>query len=563
MIQGLSVGLSAAGTSLGTHGREGGAPEVQEFYQKQEQGKQQAAQAAQALKSQQLQNQLTSAQTNEANFRVRQMQGSFHDEQAKTHFERVNAEQGTIGQAQDIRTKALQDFTATGDIGAYQKTLSQLDAAGGSAAPADQGGAPAAPGTTPAGTPAGAAPAAPVQAPGAPVAGAAPVIPPQAKAVWQNSVDSAASAYPNDPQIKQYAQTLTDPTASPMQLAAAANGAKNRMAALDAGTESRTKQEAALANSPISKLSTAEALANPGAQAAIQAKIDDPTTSREDVLRLRALLPQAAVAQNNAANLKAREARLVQIANAGDPKLAGRMLADRTLTLAELKTRFTRPEDIETAVAAAQKIDPNYKPAIADREADQAGSAENTRFFGNTDSLLVKGGSLDQLQQAYKNLGNTAIPAINDLENLRKAALGSGPIADAYAAQLGVADDLAKVISGTGAGSDKSRQDVLNIMKADLSPAGQAASINRLRAVVESQRNGRIGINPYMKERFPDPSTLQETPGVAGTQRAPQTKAPSGKAVSLAAARALPINKGKTDAEIRAHIQAHGYQVGE
>jgi hypothetical protein len=35
----------------------------------------------------------------------------------------------------------------------------------------------------------------------------------------------------------------------------------------------------------------------------------------------------------------------------------------------------------------------------------------------------------------------------------------------------------------------------------------------------------------------------------------------SGKAVSLAAAMALPINKGKTEAQVRADIQAHGHQV--
>src|ERR1700728_2563288 len=32
MIEGLSVGLSAAGASIGSHGREGGAPEVQQYY---------------------------------------------------------------------------------------------------------------------------------------------------------------------------------------------------------------------------------------------------------------------------------------------------------------------------------------------------------------------------------------------------------------------------------------------------------------------------------------------------------------------------------------------------
>jgi hypothetical protein len=37
----------------------------------------------------------------------------------------------------------------------------------------------------------------------------------------------------------------------------------------------------------------------------------------------------------------------------------------------------------------------------------------------------------------------------------------------------------------------------------------------------------------------------------------------SGQTVSLAAARALPINKGKSDADITADIKAHGHKVGQ
>ena len=45
---------------------------------------------------------------------------------------------GQIGATQDVRTKALQDYMQTGDLKAYQDTLSQL---GNVTAPA--GGAPA------------------------------------------------------------------------------------------------------------------------------------------------------------------------------------------------------------------------------------------------------------------------------------------------------------------------------------------------------------------------------------------------------------------------------------
>jgi hypothetical protein len=230
-------------------------------------------------------------------------------------------------------------------------------------------------------------------------------------------------------------------------------------------------------------------------------------------------LPQAAVAQANAENIKAREARTQQIVNQGDPTEAGRLLADRSLTLSELKSRQVTPKFIADSIAAAQKLDPTYKAAEAEAQGKIAASPANSQFFGNTDSLLVKGGTLDQLAAAYKALGNTQIPVINKLDNLRKAAVGSGPLAAAYAAQLGVADDYSKVISG-GSGSDTSRQQALDIMALNLSPEGQASAIAQIRKTIESQRNGRVGTNPYMRDMYPDPSTRQETPGQSGTQAA-------------------------------------------
>jgi hypothetical protein len=289
----------------------------------------------------------------------------------------------------------------------------------------------------------------------------------------------------------------------------------------------KVKQEAAETGGVVGKLSTPEALAAPGSQAAIQAQIDNPNTSPKEVAQLRALLPQAAVAQLNAENIKAREARNQQLVNQGDPDEAGRLLANRSLTLSELKARQVTPKFIADAVVAAQKFDPTFKAADAESQGRVAASPANAQFFGNTDSLLVKGGTLDQLNQAYAALGNTKIPVINKLDNLRKAAVGSGPLAAAYAAQLGVADDYSKVISG-GAGSDTSRQQALDIMSVNLSPEGRAAAINQIRKTIESQRNGRVGTNPYMKDMYPDPSTRQEIAGQSGTQAAAPRTPPAG-----------------------------------
>ena len=48
MVEGLAVGLSAAGKSLSTHGKEGGAEDVQNYYAQKQQMQQSATAAAQA-----------------------------------------------------------------------------------------------------------------------------------------------------------------------------------------------------------------------------------------------------------------------------------------------------------------------------------------------------------------------------------------------------------------------------------------------------------------------------------------------------------------------------------
>ena len=498
MVRGLSAGLetagatmSAVGKSIATHGKEGGAPDVQEFVAKQQQMKLQTQQAAIAAKDADLRQQLMVGQIAETQGNIARLNGTLKSDLTKADAEAKGAQQTVIGQAQDIRTKALQDFMMTGDLAAYNDTLSKL---GGTAAPT--GTAPAAGGAG--GTVTGGSTTA---AGGTSSAGG---IPPVAVASWKNSVDAASNAYPNDPTIKQYAAIMTDPNADPKQMALAANGAKNRMAALDAGTKSRTEQEAAETGSIVGKLSTPEALAAPGAQAAIQARIADPTTNPADLPRLRALLPQAAVAQHNILMQKQREDQIQQTVAQGDPDIAGKLLADRTATIDELKLRNATPQFIESAIKSAQKDDPTFKAPEAAAQAKIAGSPANQQFFGNTDSLLVKGGTLDQLNSAGEALGNGPLPPLNTITNATKAALGQGPQAQFAAAALGVADDYSKVMTG-GQGSDTSRQQALYIIAAQQSPAQRQAAIDQIRQQIESQRNGRVGTNPYLKSMYPDP----------------------------------------------------------
>jgi hypothetical protein len=314
----------------------------------------------------------------------------------------------------------------------------------------------------------------------------------------------------DNPAVQAALTAAKDPSATVQSILAAGQGLSVALQQNAQVQDARTKKEAAEAGSPVAKLGTPEALAAPGAQAAIQAKMDDPTTDPNDVPRLRALLPQAAVAQFNAENIKQREARNTQVLSQGDPDAAGKLLANRSLTLDELKSRQVTPQFITAAIQSAQKYDPAFKAAESAGQAKIAGSPANQQFFGNTDSLLVKGGTLDQLATAGSNLGNTKIPALNSLDNWRKAALGQGSQAAYAAAALGVADDYSKVMSG-GTGSDTSRLQALNIIAKNLSPEGRAAAINQIRQAVESQRQGRVGTNPYLTDMYPDPAAARAT----------------------------------------------------
>jgi hypothetical protein len=288
----------------------------------------------------------------------------------------------------------------------------------------------------------------------------------------------------------------------------------------------KTEREA----DPVYKwTSNPDELAKPGAQAAIQAQIDDPKTAPQDKPRLQALLPKAQVAQNAVIAQKDREQKAQQAITQGDPDAAGKLLASRTLTLDELKLRQATPQFIENAVMAAQKYDPSFKAPEAAAQAAIAKAPANQMFFGNADSLIIKGGTLDQLSQAGKNLGNSQLPVWNSVENMVKASLGSGPVAAYAAAVLNVADDQAKVMGGTGAATDTARKQSFDLFGRNLPTDAREASIAQVRLGVLSQRRGRVGQNPYLKDMYPEPETAQPGAAAPGTTQ----HVPGGKAAGL------------------------------
>lgn len=85
----------------------------------------------------------------------------------------------------------------------------------------------------------------------------------------------------------------------------------------------------------------------------------------------------------------------------------------------------------------------------------------------------------------------------------------------------------------------------------DLADAGKM-NADTLRTGVKSELD-------YIKGRAMLPASKTEPTTQSGSSQS--TTTPSGKSVSLSAARQLPINKGKTDEEIKADIKSHGHAV--
>jgi len=112
MIKGLGIGLSSASTAMATKGKEGGAPEVQAYYQQKQQGEIQAQQARQQAKDAKVKQDLTTFDTAHALFQTYQNLATVPDEITKSHLDVANALQE--GKLRNIETtKAAADFQQT------------------------------------------------------------------------------------------------------------------------------------------------------------------------------------------------------------------------------------------------------------------------------------------------------------------------------------------------------------------------------------------------------------------------------------------------------------------
>jgi hypothetical protein len=196
---------------------------------------------------------------------------------------------------------------------------------------------------------------------------------------------------------------------------------------------------------------------------------------------------------------QAKKAAAQAIAD-GDPVAAGKLLHDGVVSPSQLISS-RKPEFAQKAFSAAASYGDGWNAQKAEADYKVAGSPAQVAFFGSAKSLTDKGGTLDQLAAAAKDIPDNQIPVFNSVADAIKASTGSGPIAKYASIALGVADDYAKVMGG-GQGSDTSRTQALQLVSAKQSPEQRAASLEGIRGAVSSQTNSRIGNNGVLQKMY-------------------------------------------------------------
>jgi hypothetical protein len=197
-------------------------------------------------------------------------------------------------------------------------------------------------------------------------------------------------------------------------------------------------------------------------------------------------------------------ARARQAIQDGDPKAAAQLLISGDVAPSQLISS-RKPEFAQQAFTAAHNLSGGtWNAESAEANFKVASSPANVAFFGSAKSLTDKGGTLDQLANAARDIPSNQVPIFNSVADAVQAASGTGPIAKYAALALGVADDYSKVMGG-GTGSDSSRAQALQLIGAKQSPNQRAASIEGIRGAVTSQTNSRIGNNTVMQRMYGTP----------------------------------------------------------
>lgn len=138
--------------------------------------------------------------------------------------------------------------------------------------------------------------------------------------------------------------------------------------------------------------------------------------------------------------------------------------------------------------------------AQADYKFANLGTTQNTMKMIN--GMTDPGGSIEIARNAAKALPKYPEATINKMFNATATEFGSKEATDFHTSLLGLADEYAKVM-GAGQGSDLSRQQALDLLKAEYSRGQLGGAINIIQKDLAARRSAVIGNNRYLMKQYP------------------------------------------------------------
>jgi hypothetical protein len=475
MIAGIGAGLSGFGTAIATHGKEGGAPEVEQIMGERQQRQIQAQQAAQAEKNQQIQNQLTIGNTNH-----------------------------TLGQnmlllatlPQELQMKDLQLSEAQQRVASGKAALAdtQADFMSKTGLTTDQFNA---------------------MISGTPGVGAAPIDSKALQsmtAVAQQKVDAAAKIlHPDDPYLKKAQDVLANPNSSPKDIFNSVVSVNRQLGLQQQVTAQNEKQQQLDAasrpkdlNDAVGRLTQAQIAYTANPTPANKTLVDNAKTARENFL-----------------SADASQARVKQAAQDGDPNLLAQGLVNGDVAWSQIvSTR--RPEFAAAAFKAANDLSlaqtgKPFSATVNETNFKQATNPQVQSKLKMIEGMTEKGGSIDIAQNAATKLPGFNEKTANKVFNAVKGEFGNPAISNFQTAMVGLADEYSQVM-GSGAGTDTSRQQALDILHDGYSKGQLAGAISVMKADINARQKALIGDNPTLKQLFPPVDGSSQAPAGASSE---------------------------------------------
>jgi hypothetical protein len=475
MIQGIGAGLSAFGTAIATKGEKGGGEMAADILGKEQEQKIQAQQASQAQRNQAIQNQLTIGSTNRTLGQNMLLLATLPQELQMKDLQLSEAQQRVAsGKAAlaDTQAEFMSKFGMNTDQ--FNSMIGGSTGAGGNAVPID------------------------------------PKAVANMTAFAQQKIKAASQIlHPDDPYLQKAQTVIADPKSSPQDIFGAVSSVNRQLGLQQQVTAASEKQEQVAAgarpkdlNDAVGRLTQAQ-----------QAYAVNPTPAN------KLAVDNAQAARSNFLSADAAVKRTAQLIQDGDPNLLAQGLVNGDIAWSQVVSS-RKPEFATAAFKAADELSKAqtgkpFSATVNETNFKQATNPQVQSKLKMIEGMTEKGGSIDIAQQAASKLPGFNEKTANRVFNAVKGEFGNPAISNFQTAMVGLADEYSQVM-GSGAGTDSSRQQALDILHDGYSKGQLAGAIAVMKADINARQKALIGDNPTLKQLFPAVGGTQQQAAPAG-----------------------------------------------